>query len=153
MNSVPYRVPLGPDEARRLFRLPYARPYYLALGVKLALYAVMIGATIALVGEARRRAAVAESEVPASAVDGDDRSPWENPDRVPAGDPARSGRVALRRRPVAVGVGRGWSDTAVPGGRARGLVAVLVAGGTLIVAAVTLLKYLHLLSEVSRLSG
>ena len=153
VKSVPYRVPLSPDEARRLFRLPYARPYYLALGVKVAVYAVMLGATIALLGEARRRAAVAESEEPGGAVGVDDRSPWENPIRDPDGDPAGSGRVALRRKTVAVGAGQEWLAADAPGGRARNLVTVLMIGGTVIVAAVTLLKYLHLLSEVSRLSG
>jgi hypothetical protein len=158
VNSVPYRVPLSPDEASRLFRLPYARPYYLALGVKLAVYAVMIGASIALLGEARRRAAVAESAVPAGAVDVDDRSPWENPTRISDGDPAGSGRVALRRKTAAqvlgaVDVDQEWLAVDATGGRARTLVTVLVTGGTVIVAAVTLLKYLHLLSEVSRLSG
>jgi hypothetical protein len=153
VNSVPYRVPLSPDEAGRLFRLPYARPYYFALGVKLAVYAVMIGATIALVGEARRRAAMAESGGPVPVVDVEDRSPWESPTRVHDGGPAGSGRVALRRKPVAVGVDQEWLAIDAPGRRARSLVAVLVIGGTVIVAAVTLLKYLHLLSEVSRLSG
>ena len=38
-------------------------------------------------------------------------------------------------------------------GRARGLVGVFAAGGAVIVAAVTLLKYFHLLAEVARAGG
>lgn len=152
VNSVPYRVPLSPEEARRLFRLPYAQVYFLALGVKLTVYAGMIGATIALLGEARRQAAVTGSETAAAAVYVDGRSPWDDPGRVHDSDAAGSGRVALRRRPVAA-ADHGWPAGDAPGGRSRHLVGGLVMGGTVIVAAVTLLKYLHLLSEVSRLSG
>lgn len=153
VKSVPYRVPLSPDEARRLFRLPYARPYYLTLGLKLAVYAVMIGATFALLREARRRAAMAESDAPAFAAVDDDPSPWDNPARTHDVHPAGSGRVALRRKPVTMRLDQGWPTIEASGGRARNLVTVLLMGGTVIVAAVTLLKYLHLLSEVSRLSG
>ena len=105
VNSVAYRVPLSPDQVSRLFRLPYAQPYYLSLAVKLAAYAVMIGATIPLIAEARRRAAIDEADV-VSLPDDNDPSPWVNPER-PAGpvavrtkraaaleaDWARSGRV------------------------------------------------------------
>jgi hypothetical protein len=153
VKSVAYRVPLSADQARRLFRLPYAEPYYLALAVKLAAYAVMIGATVPLVAEARRRAAAAESEVGPAAVatSADDRSPWDNPDRG-HDEPAAGGRLALRRR-AGVAVERDWLPPERAAGRVRAVVAVMAVGGAVIMGAVTLLKYFHLLGELSRLAG
>jgi hypothetical protein len=151
VKSVAYRVPLSADQVRRLFRLPYAEPYYLALAVKLAVYAVMIGATVPLVAEARRRATVAETAAGAPAVAGDDPSPWENPDRV-HDEPASGGRLALRRR-AGVAVERDWLPPERAAGRVRAVVTLMVVGGAVIMGAVTLLKYFHLLGELSRLSG
>ena len=143
VKSVAYRVPLSPDQASRLFRLPYAKPYYLALGVKLAMYAVMIAATVPLIREARRRAEVDEAEAVVTLPD--DPSPWENPDKP-------AGRVALRSK-QAVTVQEDRPRPAASDGRARVPVAIMVAGGAVIITAVTLLKYFHLLGELSRLSG
>jgi len=148
VKSVAYRVPLSPEQARRLFRLPYAEPYYLALSIKLAAYAVMIGATVPLIREARRRAALAEADAAPSPVVDDGPSPWDNPERRHETEPAAGGRVALRRKTAGVGVEDRWA-----GGRVYGLVAIMAAGGAVIMAAVTLLKYFHLLGEVSRLAG
>jgi hypothetical protein len=146
VKSVAYRVPLSPDQVTRLFRLPYAKPYYLALAVKLAMYAVMIGATIPLIREARRRAALDEAKV--SLPDDDDHSPWENPGR-PLED---GGRLALRsQRPRTLH--DDWSTPSRSDGKARLPVAIMVVGGAVIMAAVTLLKYFHLLGELSRLAG
>jgi hypothetical protein len=152
VKSVAYRVPLSPDQASRLFRLPYAEPYYLALGVKLATYAVMIGAAIPLIAEARRRAAVDEADT--ISLPDDDHSPWENPAGDPGESRATGGRVALRsKRAAATREDDGWATTRPSGGRARVPVAIMVVGGAVIMAAVTLLKYFHLLGELSRLSG
>ena len=148
VNSVAYRVPLSPEQARRLFRLPYAQPYYLALGAKLAVYAVMIGATIPLIAEARRRAAVDEGNM--VSVADDDPSPWENPARPHEAD---AGGVALWSKPAQTALAETWGGPPVPDGRARAPVAVMVVGGAVIVAAVTLLKYFHLLGELSRWAG
>jgi hypothetical protein len=152
VKSVAYRVPLSPDQASRLFRLPYAEAYYLALGVKLAAYAVMIGATIPLIAEARRRAAVDDAESVVSLPE--DHSPWENPEQPPADSPTGGGRVALRSKRATATLDDGWATATPPsGGRARLPVAIMVVGGAVIMAAVTLLKYFHLLGELSRLSG
>ena len=147
VKSVAYRVPLSPDQVTRLFRLPYAKPYYLALTVKLAMYAVMIGATIPLIREARRRAAVDEAEV-SLPDDNDDHSPWDNPDR-PHED---GGRLALRSKRTTT-LRDDWSTSPQSDGKARVPVAIMLIGGAVIMAAVTLLKYFHLLGELSRLSG
>jgi hypothetical protein len=151
VKSVAYRVPLSLDQASRLFRLPYAEPYYLALGVKLATYAVMIGAAIPLIAEARRRAAVDEADT--ISVADDDHSPWENPARDHGDSGATGGRVALRSKRATATRDDGWATAPPSGGRARVPVAIMVVGGAVIMAAVTLLKYFHLLGELSRLSG
>ncbi|MGH9041203.1 MAG: hypothetical protein ACRDZ3_13335 [Acidimicrobiia bacterium] len=154
VNSVAYRVPLSPEQATRLFRLPYAQPYYLSLTVKLLAYAVMIGATVPLIREARRRAASAGAGTGNGAARtvglDDDPSPWENPQtRSETG----GSRVVLRRRSAAqAAVEADWAPDG-QSGPARGLVTLMVAGAAVIITAVTLLKYFHLLGEVSRLSG
>ncbi|HEV3364761.1 MAG TPA: hypothetical protein VG795_11620 [Acidimicrobiia bacterium] len=142
-NSVAYRVPLSPDQISGLFRLPYAKPYYLSLAAKLAMYAVMIGATVPLIREARRRATVDEAETVVSLSD--DPSPWENPEKT-------GGRVAVRSKQT-VAVGDDWPRPATSDGRARLPVAIMVTGGAVIITAVTLLKYFHLLGELSRVAG
>jgi hypothetical protein len=142
VNSVAYRVPLSPDQVSRLFRLPYAKPYYLSLAVKLAAYAVMIGATVPLIAAARRRAAVDADTV--SLAD-DDPSPWVNPDKP-------GGQLAVRTK-QAVSLEADSARPTEPDGRGRVPVAIMVAGGAVIITAVTLLKYLHLLGELSRLAG
>ncbi|HKY75868.1 MAG TPA: hypothetical protein VJS45_07005, partial [Acidimicrobiia bacterium] len=143
VNSVAYRVPLSPDQVSRLFRLPYAKPYYLSLAVKLAAYAVMIGATVPLIAEARRRAAL-DDKTTVSLPD-DDPSPWVNPEK-PAGP------LAVRTK-QAVSLEADSTRPTVSDGRGRVPVAIMVAGGVVIVTAVTLLKYFHLLGELSRLAG
>ncbi|MDQ3944484.1 MAG: hypothetical protein M3357_04905 [Actinomycetota bacterium] len=155
VESVAYRVPLSPDQATRLFRLPYAEPYYLTLAVKLAAYAVMICVSVPLIREARRRAATAVAGPTPTVVLDDDPSPWENPQRRAEADQGSGGRVALRRRTVAadVAVENVWALDDRAGRPASRLVAIMAAGGVVIIAAVTLLKYFHLMSEVSRLAG
>ena len=141
INSVAYRVPLSPDQVSRLFRLPYAKPYYLSLAVKLAAYAVMIGATVPLIAGARRRATVDGADT--VSLPDDDLSPWVNPEKP-------SGRIAVRtKQAVSLEADRSTASD----GRGRVPVAIMVAGGAVIIAAVTLLKYFHLLGELSRLSG
>lgn len=143
VNSVAYRVPLSPDQVSRLFRLPYAKPYYLSLAVKLAAYAVMIGATVPLIAEARRRAAVDGSDT--VSLPDDDPSPWVDPEK-PAGP------VAVRTK-QAVSLEADRTPPTASGGRGRVPVAIMVVGGLVIIAAVTLLKYFHLLGELSRLAS
>jgi hypothetical protein len=111
---------------------------------------VMIGATIPLIAEARRRAAVDEADT--ISLPADDHSPWEKPERSQDDSPS-GGRLALRHKRTAVAVDDGWASAPKSDGRGRIPVAIMVAGGAVIMAAVTLLKYFHLLGELSRLSG
>jgi hypothetical protein len=109
-RSVPYRVPMSITAAQRLFRLPYAEPYFAALAVKLAAFAATVPLVISLAVRARKLAAMA---VPA----------------FPADD--RTGRIASPLR------------GSLP-------VVVLTTAAATITIAVTVLKYLHILSEAAR---
>ena len=156
-NSVPYRVPLSLAGAHRVFRLPYAEPYYLTLGAKLVAYAAMVAATIPLMVRARRRASLwagrpdraTESPAQETAFD-----PWE--DRHPAlvttaarlGLPHSRGAKAEHRAP---GSPKPLEIEHLAGSPLPFV--VLFAGGTVIIIAVTLLKYLHLISEAVRGAG
>jgi hypothetical protein len=117
------------------------------------MYAVMIVATIPLIREAHRQATVDEAE--AINLAADDHSPWENPERADAGSGAGSGRVALRSKRAARAEHDIWAGPAPVHGpaKARLPVGIMLVGGAVIMAAVTLLKYFHLLGELSRLSG
>lgn len=55
LNLVPYETPFTPEAFDRRAALPYGRPYFLSLAVKLAVYAAMVLMTPALIREARRR--------------------------------------------------------------------------------------------------
>jgi hypothetical protein len=100
-KNVVYRTPFTPAKASQIFRLPYGKPYFLALFVKLAMYAVMIILAIPVVREARRRADLMGSSLTlpadgsaaaAHASAGQDDDPWS-------------------------GVGAGTSRHSRPGGR------------------------------------
>lgn len=54
-KAVAFPPPLSSAQATRLFRLPYAKPYTLALYTKIGLYALLTVSALALVKEARRR--------------------------------------------------------------------------------------------------
>jgi hypothetical protein len=54
-NQTAYDTPFSSAGLDAVFRLPYGKPYFLALGVKLAVYAVMLAASFVLLREARRQ--------------------------------------------------------------------------------------------------
>lgn len=54
-NETAYTTPLSSSEIDAVFDLPYAKPYFLALGVKLALYALMALAVVPLARGAHRQ--------------------------------------------------------------------------------------------------
>jgi hypothetical protein len=63
-----------------------------------------------------------------------------------------AGPVAVRTK-QAIAVEADWTGPIASDGRGRVPVAIMVAGGAVIITAVTLLKYFHLLGELSRLAG
>ena len=67
VNQTAYDTPFSSERLHAVFRLPYGKPYFLALGVKLAVYAVMLAASAALLREARRQLRVSDAPaVPAT---------------------------------------------------------------------------------------
>jgi hypothetical protein len=152
-KAVAFPPPLSSAQATRLFRLPYAKPYTVALYTKIGLYALLTLGAVALVKEARRRVAEFDdarfrAERAAAAAD-PSPSASPSPMAIPF-TPRRTGTaVATRPSPVAPPVANGAAGAA-----ARPLFRVatasLVAGGGAIVFCVTVLKYCHILSEAVR---
>jgi hypothetical protein len=61
LNQTAYDTPFSSARLHAVFRLPYGKPYFLALAAKLCLYAVMVAASTLLLREARRRLRVGGS--------------------------------------------------------------------------------------------
>ncbi|HEY4410656.1 MAG TPA: hypothetical protein VGO87_12305 [Acidimicrobiia bacterium] len=155
-KAVAFAPPLSSKQATRLFRLPYARPYIYSLYTKIGLYALLTVAAVALVKEARRRAAefddhvvrVGGAETAAVAVPAPVR-----PQGPIAFTPRRSATALATRpapaRPAPVVVTNG-APLARAGTAFRVAAVSLVAGGGAIIFCVTVLKYCHILSEAVR---
>lgn len=153
VQATAYTTPWSPGAARAVFRLPYAKPYFLALAVKLAVYAVMVAASVAVSREALRRSTVrldavttgpAPTGAPRAAAG---RSPWDDlpPPRSSGGMLVRERTQARPRAAEPVSPPRADRPLAL---RAAGL--SIVTGGVVMWICVTLLKYFHELVEASR---
>jgi hypothetical protein len=147
LNQTAYDTPFSSGAMDAVFRLPYARPYFLTLAAKLSLYAVMVTASAVLLREARRRLRSGVA-VERAASAPDDSSPWRT---SPQGVGASRTSVAVAA-PVAVAVETPAGAEAEPG--ASGLVrlgaVVLVSGTVGLSLSITLLKYFHELIEAAR---
>jgi hypothetical protein len=163
-KAVAYAPPLSGAQATKLFRLPYARPYTIALYTKIGMFVLMSVLAVALVREARRRAAEVEDarwlEEKARDTSGPKGSasapPTRDAEAVAAvrGSP-RPGPVATVDRPAP-----GEIESAPPYAgldrpprlalSARVAIAALAIGGPVILICVTVLKYTHILSEQLR---
>jgi hypothetical protein len=138
-NETAYETPLSSSEIDAVFDLPYAKPYYLALGAKLALYALMVLAVVPLVRGAQRqlRAGFAMARKTPR--------PTTRPSLAHAEALAERGEGTLLTAPV----------QAPPRGEpaaspfARVAVFVVLFGVLGISLCVTLLKYFHQLIEAS----
>jgi hypothetical protein len=160
-KAVAFPPPLSSAQATRLFRLPYAKPYTLALYTKIGLYAILTVSALALVKEAKRRVAefddarfrAERAEAAAAAVSAAE-SPAPFTGAIPF-TPRRSATALAARPSVAPSSvassppARGAAASAV-GTAFRAAVASLALGGTAIIFCVTVLKYLHILSETVR---
>lgn len=60
VNQTAYDTPFSSERLDAVFRLPYGKPYFLALGAKLVVYAVMLAASAILLREARRQLRVSD---------------------------------------------------------------------------------------------
>lgn len=137
LNQTAYATPFSSSSIDSLFKLPYARPYFLALAAKVALYVLMAAATFPLVRGAQRRMLVRD-EIRPPAPD----APLLD-DVVPTGGglacdvrtelpPIVFAQPADHHRAPALAVG------------------VIAIGGVGIAVCVTILKYLHELIESAR---
>lgn len=129
-----YDAPFSTTDIDNVFALPYGKPYFLALGLKIALYLLMVAATVPLLRGARRRM-LSSISVPAAVSPPLDRDIAA----APAG-----GAVATAVRPAPARVVERSSARAPLGAT------VVLAGGVGIAACVTILKYLHELIESAR---
>ena len=131
LNQTAYEAPFSSSDAEAVFRLPYGKPYFLALGTKIVLYLLLVATTIPLVRGARRRLLVRDVPAPLA----------------PAPVPPTGGGVACDVRveapPVLQRVERGSRGLTVAA-------AVIAGGGVGIAVCVTVLKYLHELIESAR---
>jgi hypothetical protein len=156
----PYGVPSSVVEIQRLLRLPFARPYFLALAIKLAGYAVLLyGSTRLIAGaKATTRAPRSRSVQPIT------RTPWSHSGNSGGGGelvhaaqiaaPVSSPASALRGTSVREAPTRADPSTSTAsdvGHSFRVLLPVMAACGGAIIVCVTILKTAHLLIEVARI--
>jgi hypothetical protein len=132
LNQTAYKAPFSSSAAEAVFKLPYGKPYFLALGTKIALYLLMAAATIPLVRGAQRRLLVTEP-APARA---DTAAPG-----------AEGGAVAVQVRTAVPAT----TEQEMPARRSIVVAVGVIAGGAVgIAVCVTVLKYLHELIESAR---
>jgi hypothetical protein len=129
LNQTAYEAPFSSSDAEAVFKLPYGKPYFLALGTKIALYLLMAASTILLVRGARRRLLSSDDVPPIREVP------------VPT---TGGGAVAVEVRTIAPAKVR--TQERLP----LGAVGVVAGGGVGIAICVTILKYLHELIESAR---
>lgn len=170
-REAPYKL-TSPDRISKVLDLPFGKPYFTALAVKLAVYAVLLGESAWLIRRARQstRVFVTTRSMPSRS------GPWgaAAPMARDRGRPA-SGAVAPGPANVAAGATmvteavRGASGASaevlaaamVPAGNGADrpdrrfefvLLPSMIVLGTVLVSAVTVLKAAHLLIEVARLT-
>ena len=132
-----YDAPLSSSAMDAVFALPYGRPYFLALTAKVALYALMLGASIPLVLGARRRL-LSGADASAPELTPVDLEPISV--TAPGGGVACDVRVRTAPLPALA---------EAPGSGRLGAVMIL-AGAMGVAVCVTILKYLHQLIESAR---
>jgi hypothetical protein len=137
LTQTAYDAPFSAAAVDGVFSLPYGKPYFLTLVVKIALYVLMVAATVPLMREAQRRLRFSGGDAAEPSV-----PPLEP---VRAGD-AFGGGVAcdVRLRPAPLPV----VQRSGAGGRLG--TAVVCTGAVGVALCVTLLKYFHELIEASR---
>ncbi|HYT37923.1 MAG TPA: hypothetical protein VEN99_00350 [Acidimicrobiia bacterium] len=162
-KAVAFAPPLSSAQATRLFRLPYAKPYTLALYTKIGLYALLTVSAVALVKEARRRVAEFDdarfraeraeaASAPAATSVAVDPAPSRQaiPFTPRRSATALAARLSVARPSAAVSPATNGAAAAAAGAAFRIAAASLAVGGGAIVFCVTVLKYCHILSEAVR---
>jgi hypothetical protein len=155
-KSVAFAPPLSSEQATQLFRLPYAKPYTIALYTKIGLYGALTLAAVALVKEARRRVAEfddARFQAELAVAAGPDPSPGpadSSSRRAVAFTPRRSATAVATRPAPGSAPSTSMAPVSPAGTAFRAAAISLAIGGTAIVLCVTILKYAHILSETVR---
>jgi hypothetical protein len=131
LNQAAYKTPFSRSAIDGVFALPYGRPYFLALAVKVGIYALMVAGSVPLMRGAQRNLRFQALPAPA----GDHRT-----------TPGSGGvALAVETRPAPPGPRERLAT--VP---ARVATVIVVTGVPAILICVTLLKYFHELVEASR---
>jgi len=138
LNETAYKTPLSSTAVHAAFALPWGRPYFLTLAVKIGLYLTMAAAAVPLVREAKRRTLSSDDSAPAAP------RPVE-----PVGAAGGRSAVAVAEPLVLERTVPPEVQPRVPGA-ARLAAFTVVAGGTGVWLCVTVLKYLHELIEAAR---
>ena len=137
LNETAYKTPFSSTKMHAVFTLPYAKPYFVALAVKLSFYAVMMLAVVPLVMGARRQL---RSGVSAPAAE------MSRP--APSGS---QGGVATMAPPITMTSVSSSPPEPATSRLSQVAVGVMLVGGLGISLSVTLLKYFHQIIEaVSR---
>ena len=161
-----YKAPFSADKIRSVFRLPYGKPYFLTLWLKITTYVVMVLFTVPVIREAQRRSRLTSEDGTSSPplAQRSRAGVWGTPAKVTEGAaPASAGRTATSgagttARPATIVLDRpatkedpaGQPAVARGGGLLPRLGAALVpVGVSVIFVCVTLLKYFHELIEAS----
>jgi hypothetical protein len=141
LNQTAYATPFSSSSIEAVFKLPYARPYFLALAIKITLYVVMAAATFPLIRGAQRRMLVSN-----------DTPPTPEGPLLDDALPARGGVVCdVRTESVRTELPAIVLAQPAPRHRAPAVAAgVIAVGGAGIALCVTILKYLHELIESAR---
>ena len=146
-----YKPPFSADKIRSVFRLPYGKPYFLTLWLKITTYVVMVLFTVPVIREAHRRSRLtSEDAAPSLPLAQRSRAGvWGTPATSGAGTTARSATIVLDR--PATEEERARQSAAVRGGGVLPRLGALLVpvGVSVILVCVTLLKYFHELIEAS----
>ena len=146
LKQTAYKTPFSSRAVHAAFALPWGRPYFLTLAVKIALYLTMAAATVPLVREARRRMLSSVEAPPAV------RSPWGPRPTGPSPRTAADRAAVAVADPEADPVEAATAPLVEHGapGAARLAAVTVLAGGAGVWVCVTILKYLHELIEAAR---
>ena len=152
LHQTAYKTPWSFSAARGVFRLPYGKPYFVSMAVKLSAYAVMVLALLPLIFEAQRRSHLASEAgngaMPSAALRRD-ASPWASSRRAPGNGPA-AGTATLEAPAPERLPERTTGEPQRAGLPARVGALVMPLGGATVLVCVTLLKYFHEFVEATR---
>ena len=143
LKQTAYKTPFSSRAAHAVFALPWGKPYFITLAVKISLYLLMAAATIPLVRGARLRqlSSLDAPCRPATAAPG----PWG-----PRAGTGRAGVAVADPELSTVAAPEAPVVERATAGSVRLAAVTVAAGGAGVWLCVTILKYLHELIEAAR---